>query len=165
MNILALDISGNHASQKEGSGTTGVASRLRGKIVLAEIAAEMYDCQELYWAAITDLASAPTWDHVVIEGYKLYNHAGQSARTQTNSTLQTSQLLGALRLELWKVNKPYTIQYASDVKSRWADEILIRKGFLQEGNKFKGARTNNHRRDALRHLVHFITYKEAKLKL
>lgn len=162
-NVLALDISGNHASQKEGSGTTGVASRRNGKIDITEIAAEMYDCQELYWDAIVELAIDPTWDHVIIEGYRLYNHAGQSARTQTNSTLQTSQLLGALRLALWKAKIPYSIQYASEVKSRWSDEILIRKKYLQAGNKFKGKRTNDHKRDALRHLAHFIEYKEAKL--
>lgn len=162
-NLLALDISGNHASQKEGSGTTGVASRMNGKINITDIASEGYDCLELYWDAIVEMATSPMWDHVIIEGYKLYNHAGQSARTQTNSTLQTSQLLGALRLALWKANIPYTIQFASEVKTRWTDAILVKKNYLEEGNKFKGMRTNSHKRDALRHLAHFIEYKEAKL--
>lgn len=163
-NILALDISGNHESEKEGSGTTGIASRRINKFALGEIKASDYDSTEMYWSSIVEMATDPCWHHVVIEGYKLYNHTGMAARTQTNSTLMTSQLLGALRLGLWTSDIPYTIQYASDVKTRWADDILIRKKYLQEGNKFKGKRTNDHMRDALRHLAHFIEYKESKLK-
>lgn len=162
-NLLALDISGNHASEKEGSGVTGVSSRVKGQINITDIAANKYDCIELYWASIIEMATDAMWDHVIIEGYKLYNHAGQAARSQTNSTLQTSQLLGALRLALWKAQIPYTIQYASEVKTRWTDDILIRKGYLQEGRTFEGKSTNDHKRDSLRHLVHFIEYKEAKL--
>lgn len=159
MNNLALDISGNHASANEGSGTTGVAYRMDDELVLTEVRSSDYDTAEAYWDAVIDLAVDRQWDNVVIEGYRLYNHAGQSARTQTNSTLQTSQLLGALRLALWRKKILYHIQYASEVKSRWADSILINKGILQEGNKFGGRRTNDHQRDALRHLMHFETYK------
>ena len=168
MNILALDISGNHESEKEGSGTTGVAwyiakpsdgfVNIPYNIHLDDTRASGFDTIEEYWDAIIKLA-IEDWDHVIIEGYRLYNHAGQSARTQTNSTLQTSQLLGALRMALWKAGIPYSIQYAVEVKTRWSDAILVRKGYLEEGNKFKGKATNDHKRDALRHLVHYMEYK------
>jgi len=159
MNILALDISGNHKSEKEGSGTTGVAYIYDGEISIIDIRASSYDSIERYWNRIVDLACEEDWDHVVIEGYRLYNHAGMGARTQANSTMQTSQLLGALRLALWRIGNPYTLQYANEVKTRWSDAILIRKGYLEEGNKFKGKATNDHKRDALRHLVHYMEYK------
>lgn len=168
MNILALDISGNHISQKEGSGTTGFAYAVtEGFCSLGEIKASAFDSLERYWDEIINFSTSLKeysiddieWDHVVIEGYRLYNHKGSSASMQTNSTLQTSQLLGALRLALWQANIPYSIQYASEVKTRWSDAILIANGFLEEGNKFKGKSTNSHKRDALRHLVHFQKYK------
>jgi len=169
MNILALDISGNHKSEKEGSGTTGVAWYLEkpsDSVVdnlfgyhIDDIRASRYGSIYEYWNAIIELATDYNWDHVVIEGYRLYNHAGMGARTQANSTMQTSQLLGALRLAIWNAEIPYTIQYANEVKNRWSDAILIRKGYLEEGNKFKGKTTNDHKRDALRHLVHYMEYK------
>lgn len=159
MNILALDISGNHISQKEGSGTTGMAMHHNDTYMLKELKASNFKDLEGYWYAIIEFALDDDWEHVVIEGYRLYNHKGSSASMQTNSTLQTSQLLGALRYELWKANTPYSIQYASEVKTRWSDSILIANGFLEEGNKFQGKSTNSHKRDALRHLVHFQKYK------
>lgn len=159
MKLIAIDISGNHASEKEGSGTTGIAIWTPDlDYELAEVKASDYKTTEEYWNKIINEA-INGFDHVIIEGYRLYNHRGMSASTQANSTLPTSQLLGALRHALWLDNTPYTIQYASEVKTRWSDEILIHNGYLEEGNLFKGKRTNDHRRDALRHLVHYMTYK------
>src|SRR6185312_13066184 len=158
MKLIAIDISGNHASEKEGSGTTGIATWTpETDYNVEEIKASDFETTEVYWDRIIDWATGG-FDHVIIEGYRLYNHRGMSASTQANSTLMTSQLLGALRYGLWFNGTPYSIQYASEVKTRWSDEILIKNGYLEEGNRFKGERTNDHKRDALRHLVHYMTY-------
>lgn len=164
MKILAIDPSGNHESEKEGSGTTGIAMRIGDTIELSEIRASKFESIEDYWAGILLMLRLVKWDHIVFEGYRLYNHAGMAARTQTNSTLQTSQLIGAIRMEAWRLGIPYHIQYAVEVKGRWTDKILQAKGYLEEGNKFNGKPTNDHKRDALRHLVHFETYKLEGLK-
>lgn len=159
MNILAIDPSGNHESEKEGSGTTGLAFDYKGKTYVDDIRASSYETIEEYWDAILHIIRQGEWDYIVFEGYRLYNHAGMAARTQTNSTLQTSQLIGAIRMQAWLKDIPYHVQYAVEVKGRWTDKILQTKGYLEEGNKFNGKPTNDHKRDALRHLVHFKTYK------
>lgn len=164
INVLAIDPSGNHISEKEGSGTTGIAYRLDGGIGLTDVRASDYKTIEEYWDAVLNYLRTEEWDHIVFEGYRLYNHAGMAARTQTNSTLQTSQLIGAIRMEAWRLGIPYHIQYAVEVKGRWTDKILQAKGYLKEGNKFNGKNTNDHKRDSLRHLVHFETYKLGGLK-
>lgn len=159
MIIIAIDPSGNHDSEKEGMGTTGLAIYRNGAVELLEIKASEYTTTEAYWAAVVDFIIFNRPDYIVMEGYKLYNHAGMSAQTQSNSTLMTSQLIGAIKLAAYRDLVPVTIQYAADVKTRWSDEVLQAKGILEAGNKFKGAQTNAHKRDSLRHLCHFKKYK------
>lgn len=160
---IAIDPSGNHKSEKEGSGTTGLTIAEHGKVRdLYEIKAEDYPTTMEYWHAMYVIIEQEHPDHVIIEGYKLYNHAGMSAQTQTNSTLMTSQLIGVLKMMCFHYDIPVTIQFASDVKTRWSDAILIHNGLLEEGNKFRGKRTNDHKRDSLRHLAHFYKYKLKK---
>lgn len=156
---ISIDPSGNHNSEKEGMGTTGVAIAVDGKVMeLREIKADNHDSTMEYWSEMYSLIEQEHPDYVVIEGYKLYNHAGMSAQTQTNSTLMTSQLIGVLRMKCFHYEIPVKIQFASDVKTRWSDKILIHNGLLGEGSTFKGKRTNSHKRDALRHLAHFYKY-------
>lgn len=164
MNIISFDPSGNHNSEKEGMGTTGYCICLDSKIQgVYEIRASDYEDTVAYWVAhtkmLSDMYLKHGIDHIVIEGYKLYNHAGMSAQTQANSTLMTPQLIGVLKTWAYTRDIPYTIQFASDVKTRWSNKVLQAKGYLGEGDTFKGKRTNNHKRDSLRHMCHFLKYK------
>lgn len=118
----------------------------------------------MYWISVVNFIKFSRPDYIVIEGYKLYNHAGMNAQTQSNSTLMTSQLIGAVRYMAACEGIPLTIQYASDVKQRWSDDVLQAKGILGAGNRFKGQQTNAHKRDALRHLCHFKKYKLKELE-
>jgi hypothetical protein len=161
MNILALDISGNF---HEGKGTTGIC-RLYGSskdnIYLSELKAEDFDSQVEYWATHQELIERILPDYLVVEGYKLYNHKGKSASMQANSNLETPQLLGAIKLVAYRMDIPITIQYASDVKTRWSEDVLTRLGYLeQKGNRyyFDGKLTSTHKRDALKHALHFERY-------
>ena len=159
MFIVAVDPSGNHDSEKEGMGTTGIAIYKDGKVELKEVRASDFRLTESYWNEVIFQVLSDIPDHVVVEGYKLYNHAGKNAQMQSNSTMMTSQLIGAIKITAFYEDIPLHIQYASDVKTRWSDEVLQKLGILEEGNKFKGKATNAHKRDALRHLCHFKKYK------
>lgn len=166
--ILSFDVSGNsnHDPGNEGWGTTGVAIDRNGEIKLDEVKSEKFESTLGYWLAVSDYIEVYHPHYVVIEGYKLYNHKGMSAQTQSNSTLMTSQLIGIIRLACHDLKIPLQIQYASDVKTRWSDKVLQNLGLLTgpQGNMFDGKVTNSHKRDALRHLMHFKKYKLPKLE-
>ena len=158
MKILGIDPSGNFT---EGKGTTGLCLLNDDVIVeLEEVKAEKFSSVEEYWLEIKEWILSFYPDFVVMEGYRLYNHAGMAAETQANSTLETPQLIGVIRLLCHEFNIPLHIQYASEVKSRWSDKILQRKEYLDRKNKWNGKSTNAHKRDALRHALHFRRYKQ-----
>lgn len=161
MKLIAIDPSGNHG--KEGYGTTGYCVFKDGEPVeLGEILAEDYDGEEGYWLAHIGLIIREKPDIVVCEGYKLYHHKGMSAQTQAHSTLQTPQLIGAIKMWCYFSGIPIHIQFASEVKNRWNDDLLARQGILEKRGKryyFRGEPTNNHKRDALRHGIHYLRYK------
>jgi hypothetical protein len=161
--ILSFDPSGNF---HEGKGNTGVALERNGEIQLFQISAKDYDSAEEYWDnhEMTIMRHYP--DQIVLEGYRLYHHKGQKADAQAKSILETPQLIGILRMAAYQWNIPLAIQYAADVKTRWSEDILVRKGYLeQKGNRyyFNGELTTPHMRDALKHLLHF-KLKERKKK-
>jgi hypothetical protein len=164
MKLLAFDISGNF---KEGKGTTGICIMLNGEVwKLDMIKAKDFETAEAYWAAHEDYIMREFPDHMVMEGYKLYNHKGMSAKTQANSDLETPQMLGFLKMVCYRLDIPYTIQYATEVKARWQEPILVHLNILeQKGTKYywNGQSTVTHTRDALKHALHFARYKESKL--
>jgi hypothetical protein len=156
LSILAFDPSGNF---HEGKGTTGMAIEDKdGIIFLGEIKASNYESAEDYWMEHINLIHDNYIDHLVVEGYRLYDHKGQKASAQANSILETPQLIGALRVSARIEEVPLIIQYASEVKTRWSEDILVRKGYLEkQGNRYyyAGHPTSQHQRDALKHLLHF----------
>lgn len=158
--VLAMDISGNF---KEGKGTTGICYLEDGQpIKLDELKASDYDSDVEYWDAHVSLIQFDWPDHLVIEGYKLYNHKGKNASMQANSELETPQLKGVIKHACYMLNIPCHVQFASEVKTRWSDKVLQATGYLDSNNKFKGQATNNHKRDALRHAIHFEWYGRKK---
>jgi hypothetical protein len=163
MKLLALDISGNF---KEGKGTTGMCIMEDGEVKeLLAICAKDYDSAEAYWDAHNVYIQQEWPDHIVMEGYRLYNHKGMSAKTQANSDLETPQLLGFLKMMCYYLDIPYTIQYAADVKTRWSEEIMVRLGILeQKGTKYywNGESTVTHKRDSLKHALHWWRYKHVR---
>ena len=161
MKIVAVDPSGNWGD-KEGWGTTGLAFyHADGVIELDDIKSKDYNTPQEYWHDVVSqiLVFEPDW--VVCEGYRLYHHKGQTADAQANSEMPTCKLIGVMEYQFWNEEVSYHKQFASDVKSRWADKVLESVGLLQKiGGKtyFRGKVTNTHKRDALRHLCHFKKY-------
>lgn len=163
MKHIAFDPSGNF---KEGRGTTGFTISIDGEpIKLGEIKASDYDSADQYWMAHVTLIQQEMPDHVTVEGYKLYNHAGKEASMQANSELETPQLIGVLKHWCYSLDIPYNIQFASEVKTRWSEEVLHRLGILTKKGAFyywKGQKTNTHKRDSLKHSLHFWRYKHER---
>jgi hypothetical protein len=165
MKLIAFDPSGNWG--KEGMGNTGICVMADGVVKeLTVISAKNFSSEVEYWDAHVDYICQEHPDHVVMEGYKLYNHKGTKAEMQANSELQTPQLIGVLKSWCHHLGIPYSVQFASDVKSRWQEPILVHLGYLEAENGFhywNGKRTVTHQRDALKHALHFTKYKAGKL--
>ena len=105
---------------------------------------------------------------VVIEEFLLY---ASKAKQQINSKMETSKLIGYLQMYCFSHNIPYTMQLAGEVVRRWADNILVHKNVIKQANgKLRnmyyalGRLTNDHERDAMRHAMHYITFKLKKEK-
>lgn len=158
MRLLSFDPSGNWG--KEGMGTSGLCYVENGEVVrLGEIKASSYKSETAYWLAHNVIIAQFQPDYVVMEGFKLY---GSKKNEQVNSELQTSQIIGVIKVFCYENDIPLAVQFASEVKTRWSDEVLFQKGILnKKGAKYlwKGQETNTHKRDSLRHALHFMRYK------
>lgn len=158
--VLALDPSGNY---KEGQGITGwcLFDNETDKIIkFGVIKASDYSCQFQYWDAHVKLIDGLSGFHpdIVIEDYLLY---GNRAENQINSRLETPQLIGIIKYESYKRGLFIYIQTAMQVKTRWSDDLLARKGYMvKKGNRYElgGTILVSHIKDSIRHAVHYKTY-------
>lgn len=163
--IIALDPSGNFY---EGKGTTGwtIFDITQDRIIsTGYISASDYSTQNDYWQShltlLNQLHSKETL--VVIEDYFLYNHKKEC---QVNSRMETPKLIGVLQHWCWEHNLDYIMQTASEVKTRWTDELLVNKGYMTKssrGYKVNGQPINRHVRDSIRHAIHAYKFKLKKL--
>ena len=166
--ILAFDPSGAY---HEGKGTTGwcvLNKDTKAVIDIGSISAKDYPTDMQYYAANVDILRFMRRKfgsdlRVVFEDYVLY---AQQAVSQTNSHMETCQLLGILKYNAFLLDVPYTMQMAHQVVNRWSDSVLRSKGIMQ-GNEFVGLVEfvpNDHEKDAYRHALHFATFdgKEPK---
>lgn len=164
MLVLAIDPSGSYY---EGKGTTGWAlfdSKTRLLLDYGNIKAADYSTVNDYYQAVSILIKPGM--HVVIEEYLLY---ANKAKQQINSKMETSKLIGYLQMYCFSKGVKYTMQLAGEVVKRWADHILVHKGIIKQANgKLRnmyyalGRITNDHERDAMRHAMHYITFKIKK---
>lgn len=160
MNILTLDPSGNF-SKNEGDGTTGWAIFSYGELMnFGHVQASDYERIEEYWQDVSELIGSDI-DVVVCESYRLF--AGK-ASAQSNSMMETPQLIGYLRMHCYKWQIPIVFQDPKD-KARVSDPILVRQGIFElKGRKHYclGRSTNLHMRDAIRHGIYFLKYGKVK---
>lgn len=167
--ILAIDPSGSYT---EGKGTTGwcvlnVSDNIIS--VSGNIDANKYSCAEAYWGQHLNLVGEFKKRYkdrfiVVIEDYFLY---ANKAVEQINSRMETPKVIGVLQYYCWQHHIPYVMQSAAQVKSRWTDEILDYKGYIRKrGNKcyIPGTKQaiDRHCKDAIRHAIHYATFKNKK---
>ena len=161
--ILSFDPSGNY---KEGKGSTGWVLLDPDNVVRKHgvIAAKYFDSAVEYWDAHIDLIDELTGFNpdIVIEDYRLYHNR---AVNQINSLLETPRLIGVLTYECYKRNLKVTLQPASAVKSRWKDDILVKKKYIvKKGKSYYLPKEETilleHVRDALRHAIHYRTFNK-----
>lgn len=155
--ILGIDPSG---AFKEGIGTTGwCLLKQEGKkitlIKTGELAADKYQTAEQYWEAHLELIErefeeANAWMHVSMEAYVLY---ATKAKAQINSEMETSQLIGAIRVYCMQNDIELSMRTASQVKDRWSDNILIHKGI-------NIAHLSGHIKDSIRHAMHYAHFRK-----
>lgn len=157
--IIALDPSGNW---NEGKGTTGICYMSdQGKpIEVDEIHAGNFSSPESYWTAHTLCLEGHSFAEVVMEGFRLY---ATKKNEQVNSQFETPQLIGVIRHHCFINHIPLKITYAVEVKLRWSDDVLERKGYIykKNGRRYLTAtdqQLNNHKTDALRHALHYYRY-------
>lgn len=162
MKVIAIDISGNF---EEGKGTTGYCiGNEEGTInEIGEIRASDYNSRMEYYDALMKLVFEDRQiDVIVCENFRLYKHKAQA---QVHSLLETPRIIGALEYTAWKNVKPIYFQMASDVKSRFSDEIMLEKNIIQKHKNtyyFNFIKTNDHMRDAMRHYYYFTKYRLKK---
>lgn len=169
--VLSLDPSGNF---NEGKGVTGwVLSSVEFDRVIkfgsidAGISMSMEDHWDRHISLIDNFNKEYEGLHVVMEDYMLY---ASRASTQINSRMETPKLIGVIQYYCFLQEIPLTLETAVAVKKRWTDEILTRKGYLTyqldsrnyRTNKINGYPVSNHVVDALRHNVHYRTFKIKK---
>ena len=164
--ILGIDPSGNFV---EGKGITGwcVFDKQLDKVIhCGSIRATEAACQQAYWHAHTVMIKHFTTEYkgqlcVSIEDYVLYSH---QAKAQINSAMETSQLIGVIKMHCWLGMVPLYIRTASQVKKRWTDGILCHKEYIHKvGNGYfvecRAKVLCDHERDAIRHAVHCATFE------
>lgn len=162
--VIGCDPSGNF---KEGKGHTGLAvyDREEDRIVLTEciFASHYHTFEEFYedtWNHICELYNQFRDDEhenpvVSIEDYKLY---GTKAKAQINSYLETPRVIGYLLMQFYENGIEYHIRTASQVKTRWSEDILEKYGYINKIGQCWCLRDEHtllgHELDAIKHAVH-----------
>lgn len=151
MRVMAIDPSGNFTNTK---GKTGWAYFKNGKLTsYGEIDAKYFPTRAAYFQHILNTIKQMNPQHLVVENFRVY---ADKAAAQINSEMETPRILGAIEVYAYQKNIPLTQQNASLVKTRWADDILDKKGILPKDVK------SPHIKDAIRHGAHFVSFTERK---
>ena len=166
--VLGIDPSGNF---DEGKGTTGwcLLDRATDSIVkCGYIQASNFEAQMNYWNAHVELLTAVKGycigqgDLVIsLEDYLLY---AKSAQSQTNSRMETCQIIGVIKFWLHCNKVPLYVRKAAAVKRRWTDTILCNKNYIRKAEtayytQCKAQALKEHERDAIRHAVHCSVFE------
>lgn len=163
--VIGVDPSGNFY---EGKGTTGIAIYdiktdrvIRVGYVSAKTAVSQVDYWEMVIESLEDLLYTynPKKCALAVEDYLLY---ANTAKAQINSTFETPQLIGVIKFHFNGVC-PVLFRNANTAKTRWTDDILVRKKYLLVDKKLgyyiineDGVVTQviEHSRDAIRHAIY-----------
>ena len=165
MKILAIDPSGNW-NEKRGKGKTGFALWHDGKIITAPIDGHNAYSRMDYWTNMLGFTKSLYPNFIICEEYILYK---DKAEQQYWDTLDTPRFLGALEYFCFLNNIPIALQQASIVKPRWTNQILQHKGIITHYKNTISWQLNNspqtrqlcdHELDAVRHLMHGITFNK-----
>lgn len=163
--VIGVDPSGNFY---EGKGTTGIAvyDIKADKIIHVDyVSAKFAFTQVEYWETVIARLKELVIQYgkkrsvLAVEDYLLY---ANTAKAQINSTFETPQLIGVIKF-YFNNTCPVLFRNANTAKTRWTDDILIRKKYLLVDKKLgyciineDGGMTQviEHSRDAIRHALY-----------
>ena len=160
--IVSIDVSGEYPK-----GTSGIAYGNTPETAnFHSIVAQNYKDPLSYYIAhkialikFYEGLLKPVKMYVVVEKYTIY---AQKIKAHTYNNMKTSQLIGYLKMLCKEQNWIYLEQSASQVKTRWSNDILTRKGYLKKihnRNTINNQNVNRHEIDAYRHFVHAYKFK------
>lgn len=166
MVTLAIDPSGNFI---EGKGHTGIASMKNGNwdtVSVSSINAKDYETRFKYWTAVKKVIQ-----NYILEGEQLQvvieNYVVRANGFTTGKMPETAMLIGVLVYFCEMHNIPVYFQSPATAKTRFKDELIPTyvPNMKVVGNKYYlGTKlTNDHERDALKHLLYFKRYREYKI--
>lgn len=123
------------------------------------IRADKFETKLEYWAEHERLVNAG-YDVIIVEDYRLYNHAGASASMQSYSQMETPRLIGILEYLAHLNNKEIVFQMANQMKA-YDEEVLIKRNLLRKQGKryyYNGSNTvlNGHMRSAYKHFLKWL---------
>lgn len=170
--ILAIDPSGNFTEGKGVSGWVMLCPETKNIVKFGVIDASTSASQIEHWHKHVDLIMNLNKQYgltvLALEDYILY---ASKADSQINSRFETIKLIGILEYASAQAQLPVEFQTAVAVKRRWKDFLLVEKGFLEtkpyihrNGNTYSvcyinGFKVSDHVVDALRHAVHYYTFR------
>ena len=168
MLYIFVDPSG---SFNEGKGHTGIATMVDddwSTLHTESLAAKNYASRFIYWRSIIDRLK----NYIFLHGKNNVTVIIESFQIRTNGFLlgkmpETIMLIGALVWELDYLGIPYHFQTPTQAKSRFKDEMLdkyIPNFEKRENGRYylNNKQTNDHVRDALKHLLYFKKYHKEK---
>lgn len=166
MITLAIDPSGNF---EEGKGHTGIASMKNGNwdtVSVSSINAKDYETRFKYWTAVKKVIQ-----NYILEGEQLQvvieNYVVRANGFTTGKMPETAMLIGVLVYFCEMHSIPVYFQSPAHAKARFKDELIPTyvPNMKLVGNRFYlGSKlTNDHERDALKHLLYFKRYREYKI--
>lgn len=124
-----------------------------------DIRADNFETKLEYWAAHAKLVNL-AYDLIIIEDYRLYNHAGAKASMQSYSQMETPRLIGILEYLAWMNNRQVVFQMANQMKA-YDEEVLIKRNLLRKQGKryyYNGSNIilNGHKRSAFKHFLKWL---------
>ena len=163
MEFIFIDPSG---SFNEGKGHTGVAVMQDmdwSTLKVYSVDSNKYHSRLDYWSCIIDFICRHRDAIIVIESFVIRNNGILMGKMP-----ETIRLIGAMEYEMDTMKMKYIFQSPSQAKSRFKDEDLCRyiPGFERRDNGryyMNNKITNDHVRDALKHLLYFHKYNKVKV--
>lgn len=164
MKVIAIDPSGNFT---DGKGITGVAIAEVNEdtidfdtLEFKDIRAVSFQNRHDYWKAIIDLITPDSV--VVIEKFQIRNNG-----FTVGSAPETLMLIGVLIYTCENLGVKYVLQLPTVAKTRYKDNIIQLKvpKLIKTTNGrwyFKTKMLNDHKIDALRHLLYYTRYNIGK---
>lgn len=166
MLTLAIDPSGNFTEGKGHTGVAGIKDNDWSTVFTKSVNASDYESRFEYWTAvkkiIQDYVIEKTPIQVVIESYVV-----RANGFTTGKMPETAMLIGVLVYFCEMSGVPVYFQSPSQAKTRFRDGLIptyIPQMTVDKNRYYLGKKlTNDHERDALKHLLFFKRYKEYRI--